>query len=251
MAADWAGFESVGFAEVAEYQSSELARLWPEIKNYGDVTKICTGSTEDGCYPADEIREEHGDITLLTAGVPCQPASHAGDQRGSDDPRWLWPHALRILRELRPPFAIFENPVGIRTVEEGEGFLGIQTQLALLGYDCWWETIPATAIGAGHVRKRVWITAYSRSAGLERWSELRVPEEGWTDARRPSTDEIIPSRKTSNGETWYRESPVPVVVDGVSSSALVNEFTAVGNAIVPQVAYCLLQPIADFVRYQQ
>jgi len=34
-------------------------------------------------------------IALLTGGVPCQPTSHVGLMRGTADPRWMWPAAMR------------------------------------------------------------------------------------------------------------------------------------------------------------
>ena len=256
LAAEWSGFETIGFAEVAEYPSAELARLWPDIPNFGDVSLICPDEQEacdkQATYiSASDIVGKHGDIDLLTAGVPCQPASHAGLQLGSADERWLWPHVLRILGVLRPPFAIFENPPGIKTVENGHAFKHIQNQLAQFGYDYWWETVPATAVGAGHVRKRVFLIAYSHSARLERYPEHVIPEKGWAESRRPSPSAYIPSRKTSNGETWYHESPVPIVVDGISPHSLKAEFTAIGNSIVPQVAYCFIQPIADLIQFNK
>lgn len=256
MAADWAGFETAGFAEIGDYPASVLADLWPEIPNYGNVNYICpdektlTKEEKKISVRASDIVARHGDIDLLTAGVPCQPASQAGNRRGSADERWLWPDALRILGALRPPFAVFENPPGIKTVEEGTCYQEIQASLAELGYEYWWDVIPAAAVGSGHQRKRVWLTAYSHSSGLERYSGIGVPPAGWKNKGRPSADADLSFRKTSTRETWYRKSPVPVVVDGVSSSTFKDEFTAAGNAIVPQVAYNLLQPIADIIKYR-
>lgn len=254
MAANWAGFETVGFAEIAPYQSELLAKRWPDIPNYGNVKLLCPDEqTEltDKDVTADAILRQHGRIDLLTAGVPCQPASQAGKRLGTNDERWLWPDALRVLRQLRPQFAVFENPKGIKTVEDGQSFREIQAELASSGYDYWWDSIPATAVGGGHVRERVWLVAYSHSAGLEGHSGLGVPPEGWSDKRRPSADADLSPRKTSNRETWYRESPVCPVVDGVSASSFRSEFEAIGNAIVPQVAYCLLKPIADLIVFRE
>lgn len=57
-------------------------------------------------FPAEKFR---GCFDIVTAGYPCQPFSNAGKQRGSEDPRHLWPYILNILREIRPLCAVFEN----------------------------------------------------------------------------------------------------------------------------------------------
>src|SRR5438876_6249910 len=73
-------------------------------------------------------------VTVLTAGVPCQPASQAGKRRGAADDRWLWPEALRILREAMPTYAIFENPPGILSLDEGVQFERLLAEMESYGY---------------------------------------------------------------------------------------------------------------------
>jgi len=105
---------------------------------------------------------------LLTAGVPCQPASRAGKQRGADDDRWLWPEALRITAEARPRWALFENPPGIYDV----GFDGIISELESIGYEVGIIEIPACAVNSPQRRNRVWIVASS--------SKQEIPARGDT-----------------------------------------------------------------------
>lgn len=57
-------------------------------------------------------RPWRGAVDLVIGGYPCQPFSVAGARRGADDPRHLWPHIARILRELDRPCAFFENVSG-------------------------------------------------------------------------------------------------------------------------------------------
>lgn len=54
---------------------------------------------------------------LWTGSCPCQPFSAAGKQLGTDDPRHLWPHFHRLIRECRPPVVFGEqvsNAAGTR-----------------------------------------------------------------------------------------------------------------------------------------
>ena len=163
LAARWAGFTTVAFAEVEEYPSRELARHWPGVPNLGDVTALC-----QNVHSIRTLNELIGPVDLLTGGVPCQPASLAGKRRGTADARWLWPDALRILGAVRPRFGLFENPAALLDLESGRAFSGILGGLAGLGYDAWWDCIPAGAVCAGHRRNRLWlVVADTHCTGLE------------------------------------------------------------------------------------
>ena len=72
--------------------SAILAHHWPEIPNHGDVKTTDWHDVE----PVD----------VLTAGYPCQPFSHAGNRKGSDDPRHLWPDVARAIGVIRPGLVV-------------------------------------------------------------------------------------------------------------------------------------------------
>lgn len=124
------------------------APIWDEVKTF------------DG-YPWAGL------VDIITAGFPCQPFSTAGKRKGSDDDRNLWPETIRIIREVGPRFAFLENVPGLITADGGKFFGGIVGDLAEAGYDCRWTVISASDLGAWHIRKRVWILAYSKLLGRE------------------------------------------------------------------------------------
>ena len=264
-----------------------LKRNWPDVPNLQDVTKLCrrifhnldeTGQEYDGdyvecsrcsgrdydageladeaggidfgdcdCVGTDEFLDTYGDIDLITAGVPCQPASIIGKRKGAKDGRWLWPDTFRVIEELMPRWVICENPTGLLTLDGGDRFAEIIQRFQQAGYSVWWETIPASAVGGGHRRERVWIIAYTSSERLEghtRHDDAHDGQDGKeTSTPRSTAPEIVfPVRDT---ERWWQDkSPVPIVVDGVSNPAFWKEAViATGNAIVPQVAYELLRAI--------
>ena len=100
-----------------------------------------------------------GLVDVISAGFPCQPFSVAGKRRGEDDPRNLWPDTLRIIREVRPSYAFLENVPGLLA---GHGYFGrILGDLAEAGFDAEWIVLSAADAGANHLRKRLWILAYS------------------------------------------------------------------------------------------
>src|SRR5271165_5855688 len=119
LAAQWAGFETIGFSEVDPYCCKLLNQKCPEIKNYGDLRTA-------------DFSRLVGQVTVLSAGVPCQPASLAGKRRGAADDRWLWPAVLDVVGHVQPAWAVFENPPGILSLPEFETVL---LRLEDLGYE--------------------------------------------------------------------------------------------------------------------
>jgi len=100
-----------------------------------------------------------GYVDIVTAGFPCQPFSLAGKRLGRKDRRNLWPDTLRIIREVRPGYALLENVPALLS----SGYFGtILGELAESGYDVRWDCIPASALGAPHQRDRLWIMAHTK-----------------------------------------------------------------------------------------
>lgn len=98
VAAGWAGFRTVAMCERDERCRAFLTRSHG-LQPHPDIRSF------DG-------RRYRG-ATLLTGGPPCQPSSRAGQQRGEDDDRWLWQETLRVLAEVEPDGFVLETPLGI------------------------------------------------------------------------------------------------------------------------------------------
>jgi DNA (cytosine-5)-methyltransferase 1 len=92
---------------------------------------------------------------VLIGGFPCQPVSSAGLRGAQDDERWLWPHFVRLIEKSQPNMVVIENVEGLL----GRGLGIVLADLAGLGYDAEWDTIPALAVGAPHLRFRPFIVA--------------------------------------------------------------------------------------------
>ena len=140
-----AGMRVVWQCEIDPYACKVLAKHWPTVPNLGDITTIDWTTVE----PPD----------LICGGYPCQPFSLAGTRNGDTDPRHLWPHMRNTIRLLRPRWALLENVPGHLSL----GFGRVLGDLAELGYDCEWDCIPAAAVGAPHLRYRVFVVAHTQS----------------------------------------------------------------------------------------
>jgi DNA (cytosine-5)-methyltransferase 1 len=141
------GGDLAWYAEIEPAACQVLAHHYPNVPNLGDITKIDWSEVE----PVD----------VITGGYPCQPFSHAGNRKGKNDVRHLWPNLLDAIRAIRPTYAILENVSGHRTL----GFADVLADLAEIGWDAEWGTFRASDVGACHRRERLFILAHANGAG--------------------------------------------------------------------------------------
>jgi site-specific DNA-cytosine methylase len=128
-------------SETDDYASRVLAKRWPGVPNLGDVRDMHRAARVD----------------LLTGGFPCQDLSVAGLGAGLDGARsGLWAQFARIIAGLRPRAVLIENVPVLRS----RGMVRVLRDLWRAGYVAEWDCIPAAAVGAPHLRDRVWICAY-------------------------------------------------------------------------------------------
>jgi len=137
-----AGMETVAFCENDKFCQKVLAKHWPDIPIHENIEEL------DG-------RQYRGTVDLVCGGFPCQPFSVAGEQRGKEDDRALWPEMLRVIREVEPAWVIGENVSGIINMELDN----VLSDLEDSGYSCQTFVIPACSVDAKHRRDRVWIIA--------------------------------------------------------------------------------------------
>jgi len=102
------GWKPVGFSEIEKFPSQVLAHHYPQVTNFGDMTK----------YKEWQINDPIG---LLVGGTPCQSFSVAGLRKGLEDPRGnLALTYVGILDHFRPKWFIWENVPGVLSSGGGE-----------------------------------------------------------------------------------------------------------------------------------
>lgn len=163
LAAEWAGFTTVGQCEWAEYPSKILAQHWPDVPRWGDIHEL----TKESFYDKTNLHT----VTLISGGAPCQPFSLAGKRRGQEDDRYLWPEMLRVIREIIPTWVLFENVPGIVSLALDQ----VLTDLENEGYATQSYLIPACGVNAPHKRERLAVVAYAfdGSSAMRRHRELQ------------------------------------------------------------------------------
>lgn len=110
-------------------------------------------------------------IDILTAGYPCQPFSHAGQRKGTQDERHIFPYIMQAIGILRPRIIVLENVRGHLTL----GFKEVLKELANNGYDAKWRIVRASDAGAPHRRERLFIVAQPTNTDSLR-GQFRVNE---------------------------------------------------------------------------
>ncbi len=216
IAAEIMGWKNVFHCEINPFGRKILDYWFPNSKSYEDITKT-------------DFREWRGKINVLTGGFPCQPFSCAGQRKGAEDDRYLWPEMLRAIREIQPDWVVGENVAGILTMVQpgSETLLGSEetlfgednrkrtlhrqeyvvetvcNDLEREGYSVQPVVIPACAVGAPHRRDRVFFIAHRADAGSE--GMQREWENNILSGRTaPDTD----GERCNNRSDNWKERPI-------------------------------------------
>jgi DNA (cytosine-5)-methyltransferase 1 len=249
------GGDLAWYAEVEPAACKVMAAHHPGVPNLGDVTRVDWSQVER--------------VDVITAGYPCQPFSSAGERKGGNDDRHLWPCVRDAIGALGPSHVVLENVRGHLTL----GFADVLADLADLGMSARWGVVRAADAGAPHGRARVFAVAYTDSDGPRRlaqhdcYTPTRLQERNqhvseWTDAHGLALDHlrlleawsvIVGRRAPDPGLTGKRGQPrlnplfvewmmgVPegwVTGHGLSAS---QELKMLGNGVVPQQAALALR----------
>jgi len=151
------GWEPQFFSEFDEFPSAVLNKHYPDVPNYGDMTKYKDWNLNDKS------------IDLLVGGTPCQSFSISGLRKGLHDDRGnLMLEYLRMADELKPKWIVWENVVGVLSSNKGRDFGTFLTALGDIGYGFAYRVLDAQYFGVPQRRRRVFVVGCLgdwRSAG--------------------------------------------------------------------------------------
>jgi len=215
LAAEDAGFEVVWQSEIEPFQSKVLAKHWPHVPNLGDITKI------------DWTEVERPD--LVCGGFPCQDISTANTSsarqglKGKKSGRGA--EFARCIEATTPSWVMVEN-----VVPWHDWVPQVRADLARHGYTTMSVEVPAGAVGAPHIRRRIFVVGNSDPTGEPvdalyakalRLSPVARPGAGWPEPPPPAfrVDDGVPRRLDRN--------------------------RALGNSVVPQAARVVTKMIAE------
>lgn len=179
------GLEACGMqckwqVEIDDYATKVLSKHWPDVPKFRDVREFPPRPVSP--WLSGEWAWQFR-VDGICAGFPCQDISYAGTGAGLSGARsGLFFEVIRVVQELRPKFIILENVAALLT----RGLDRVLGTLAEIGYNAEWHCIPAAAIGAPHIRDRIFIIAYAQCLGRHTWSGVSGDQKETRCGRRES-----------------------------------------------------------------
>ena len=138
------GFKAVGFSEIEPFPCSVLSHRFPNVHNFGDMTRFEEWSVDP--------------IDILVGGTPCQSFSIAGLRKGLTDDRGnLALTYCRILQRFKPRWFVWENVPGVLSSNAGRDFGSILGAMVELGYGIAYRILDAQFFGVPQRRRRVFV----------------------------------------------------------------------------------------------
>ena len=225
------GWEPVAFSEIEKFPSAVLAHHYPNVPNWGDMTKFKE-------WP-------DANLDVLVGGTPCQSFSVAGLRKGLDDPRGnLMLTYLAIAQRYRPKWLVWENVPGVLSSEGGRDFAALLRGLDELGYGWAYRVLDAQYFGVAQRRRRVFVVGHlgdwHRAAAVlfERHSLSGHPAPS-RQARKGTAGGVAPSA-TAGG--WPADvSPTLNAHFGSKQGLEDQHVNGGGDYLCQPVANCLTQ----------
>lgn len=253
LAARRVGWETVGFVEQNSWCQKVLAKNFPGIAIYEDIHQFHK-------YDFDSYSDVITGADIVTGGFPCQPYSTAGQQRGAEDDRHLWPEMFRVISEIRPQWVVGENVAALTYM----GLNDVISDMEGLGYITESFIVPACAVNAPHRRDRLWLVSYPYDKGesisaihdeTSRMQTMVADPECWERemgralGRNGGFSKSFPQNGDWPGQI---EPTLDRKNDGLPNR--LDRIRGLGNAIVPQVAEAIFRAINEIesngVRYE-
>jgi len=178
------GAQTAWMSDIDKSSSLVIDKRW-NLPNLGDLRKVDWSAVEP--------------IDILTAGYPCQPFSNAGQRKGLNDPRHIWPDIKQIVSKLRPAVVILENVRGHLSL----GFKEVLQDLTEIGYDAKWTIVRASDVGAPHRRERLFILAQPTNTNSVRSPLVRDESGKEGNQREPQFE----SKQLGESITSHPNSP--------------------------------------------
>lgn len=229
LAGHWAGIETVCQVEIDPFCQKVLQKNFPHAQRHDDI------HTFDGS-------QWRGAVDIISGGFPCQPFSSAGKRKGEDDERHLWPQMLRVIKEVSPRWVVGENVAGIINLDRGRPFRRIVDSLENEGYTVECFDIPAYSVGLQTLERHIWIVAEANSKRLQRGIKSK-------DKNERSIAWELQGGNTGGLQRWdVSKSEFHGVHKRVSArldGCMRSRVKAIGNAIIPQVAYQIFKAIVE------
>lgn len=224
---------SYGFSKLSQFNIIAANEIEKDISiayklNHPDVNMLNCDIND----LTEELLEEalNGErVDIVVGGPPCQSYSTLG-KRQMDDRANLFMQYKRVLKILQPEAFVFENVVGILSMDRGNLFKQIQAEFADLGYNLKYQVLDAVSFGVPQHRERVFLV------GFKGENNFVYPEPTHGEGLKPYVtlkDAIgdLPALKSGEKKTNYASEAINEFLEFVrkNSSDIVEEHSAPKN----------------------
>ena len=223
LAAEWAGFRNVFACEINKFCREIIKQNFNQKKIYEDIRK-------------QDFKAYRGKIDIISGGFPCQDISVAGRMEGIEQytRSGLFYELIRVIEEIQPRIAIFENVPQVRNYED------VPAYFKWTGYRLAMFDVQANWWGYPHRRKRtIGIAANAVRYGLQEFHYFVAMCEKIMQSQRcaiQANNPLLP--------LWTSEYDKFIQLDyGVSNK--VASIQALGNAVIPIIPYTFFEILKE------
>ncbi len=174
----------------------------------------------------------NGKVDLVTGGIPCQPYSRNGHASGKNDPRDLFPEAVKIVRAIRPKAFVFENVGGFLDAKHADHRATIFAGFADAGYGVRVISIDTKDYGIAQERARVFVIGMSP----ENMTRFRAPPPfpQWRATLGDALEDQMAAGGWSEAAAWADRRRSQVIVRGLKIEIGALASTIIGEKRIPQ-----------------
>ena len=213
---DW---ELVNYCEIDRWASLSYSMVnqCSETLNLRDVRTVT----------AETVRDS---VDLITYGFPCQDISIAGKQQGfvnnsgKSTRSGLFFEALRIIKELRPRYAIAENVKALASKKFKNEFDVVLNSLNDAGYNNYYSVLNAKDYGIPQNRERIFIVSIRKDLDTH---EFTFPD------KLPLTKTLKDLLEPKVDEKYYiNNERAKNLIEQIKSRYIITESTPVDGTIL-------------------
>ncbi|WP_293117546.1 DNA (cytosine-5-)-methyltransferase [Moorena sp. SIO4G3] len=199
------GLEQAGFKHLVVFDNDKYA--------HATLLKNRSGWNPQLCDVRSLNCSSYENVDLFAAGVPCPPFSIAGQQKGGNDERDLFPDALRLIHQVQPKAVLLENVRGFSSKKFADYRTALNSEFRKMGMIMQWRVLNASDYSVPQLRPRFILVALRKEyLPFFEWPEP-IPEP-------PTVANTIGDLMSSDGwpgaEAWMSKAQAiaPTLVGG-------------------------------------